>query len=310
MSTRTVISYDDITLPYDPVDEGEPTTQPPSRTEQPPPNKRRKKNNQKGKNRANPPRSNNGQQQNRPTNGFVSTSSKPTQRQEQEQYDESMQDEEGYYEEDEESRELTHEEIWDDSALVYAWEAAMEEYEAFNGPDKGWKKEPVKKSPLWYNIPPDSSKKLSSTSKAPTTASTSTGPDIATAHGEEEEHDSKPLDFDTFVPTHDPSLYPPSSAQVGSVAGRAPQVHYAIDDLAAGAMVSQDEAFQHALSAMYWGGYWTAMYHAQRRLQSQNVPPHPVLAETGEEGEEEEVLEGEGGEIQVDEEDELVSTQR
>jgi hypothetical protein len=28
------------------------------------------------------------------------------------------------------SRELTHEEIWDDSALVDAWDAAMEEYEA------------------------------------------------------------------------------------------------------------------------------------------------------------------------------------
>jgi hypothetical protein len=28
-----------------------------------------------------------------------------------------------------ESRELTHEEIWDDSALINAWDAAMEEYE-------------------------------------------------------------------------------------------------------------------------------------------------------------------------------------
>jgi hypothetical protein len=29
---------------------------------------------------------------------------------------------------DVESRELTHEEIWDDSALVEAWDAAMDEY--------------------------------------------------------------------------------------------------------------------------------------------------------------------------------------
>jgi hypothetical protein len=34
----------------------------------------------------------------------------------------------GDYEE-EESRELTHEEIWDDSALIEAWDAATEEYE-------------------------------------------------------------------------------------------------------------------------------------------------------------------------------------
>jgi len=49
----------------------------------------------------------------------------------------------------EESRELTYDEIWDDSALIDAWNAATEEYEAYNGPDKGWKMEPVHKSPLY-----------------------------------------------------------------------------------------------------------------------------------------------------------------
>jgi hypothetical protein len=34
-------------------------------------------------------------------------------------------------EEEEESRELTYEEIWDDSALINAWNAATEEYEVF-----------------------------------------------------------------------------------------------------------------------------------------------------------------------------------
>ena len=51
------------------------------------------------------------------------------------------------------SRELTHEEIWDDSALVEAWNAATEEYEAYHGPDKGWKKEPLHKSPLSVSLP-------------------------------------------------------------------------------------------------------------------------------------------------------------
>jgi hypothetical protein len=50
---------------------------------------------------------------------------------------------------DDESRELTYEEIWDDSALIDAWNAATEEYEAYNGPDKGWKTQPVNKSPLY-----------------------------------------------------------------------------------------------------------------------------------------------------------------
>ena len=51
---------------------------------------------------------------------------------------------------EEESRELTHEEIWDDSALVNAWEAATEEYEAYHGSEKAWKTETFDKakSPL------------------------------------------------------------------------------------------------------------------------------------------------------------------
>ena len=30
-----------------------------------------------------------------------------------------------------------------------------------------------------------------------------------------------------------------------------------------GRIVSQDEAFSRAMNAMYWGGYWTAMYHVR-----------------------------------------------
>jgi hypothetical protein len=66
------------------------------------------------------------------------------------------------------------------------------------------------------------------------------------------ENDSQPLNFDTFVPTHNPSLYHLSSL--------APPMDYAKDTPGA-ALVSQDEAFSRALNAMYWGGYWTAMYH-------------------------------------------------
>lgn len=44
--------------------------------------------------------------------------------------DASAHDEDGEIEEEEEeSRELTHEEIWDDSALIDAWNSATAEYE-------------------------------------------------------------------------------------------------------------------------------------------------------------------------------------
>ncbi len=43
--------------------------------------------------------------------------------------DDAVDDGEEDEDEDEESRELTHDEIWDDSALIAAWESATAEYE-------------------------------------------------------------------------------------------------------------------------------------------------------------------------------------
>ena len=88
----------------------------------------------------------------------------------------------------------------------------------------------------WYNIPVESS-----TSANPVTSA------IPTEGAAE--IDSQPINFDTFVPTHNPSLDHLSSSL-------APPMDHAT-------IVSQDEAFSRALNAMYWGGYWTAMYHAR-----------------------------------------------
>jgi hypothetical protein len=80
---------------------------------------------------------------------------------------------------------------------------------------------------------------------------------------EQAEPDSQPLNFDTFVPTHDPSLHIPtvdSSNYIGT---------------SSGSVVSQDEAFSRAMTAMYWGGYWTAMYHV--RALSENVFTHLLI---------------------------------
>lgn len=64
------------------------------------------------------------------------------------------------------------------------------------------------------------------------------------------EDDSKPLDFDTYVPTYDPGLETSSGLPLsaGSINGAA---------------TSQDEAFSRAMNAMYWTGYWTAIYHVR-----------------------------------------------
>jgi hypothetical protein len=146
-ATRPVVSYDDITLPYEQPDELQP--QPSSSSHNalyhhPPPSKKRKKSNQKAK-----PHKSASNSTSQHAEFLKSTGTSSKQQPEEEQWDADPDEGEySYDEEGEESRELTHEEIWDDSALVNAWEAATEEYEAYHGPDKGWKKEPVNKSPL------------------------------------------------------------------------------------------------------------------------------------------------------------------
>ncbi|KZT24693.1 hypothetical protein NEOLEDRAFT_1134746 [Neolentinus lepideus HHB14362 ss-1] len=177
----------------------------------------------------------------------------------------------------EQSRELTHEEIWDDSALIDAWNAASEEYEAYHGPDKGWKKEPVHKSPLWYNTPSAQKARQAGTSATNKKAK-------GKATHEAAADDSQPLNFDTYVPEHDPTLSQPGYAA------------------ALQGMVSQDEAFTRAVEASYWSGYWTAVYHHHRNMAAGN----------GAEGEEEQDEVGDEEEEAVGEEDasELMLAQR
>jgi hypothetical protein len=128
---RSLVSYDDITLPYQPD-----TTSPSNlRSSKPPPAKKSKRFHPKSNNKQPAPAKTtaNHDKTLHPTAvasaALVQAGEKGTQI-------------------EIESRELTHGEIWDDSALIEAWNAATEEYEAFNGPDKGWKSEPVHKSPL------------------------------------------------------------------------------------------------------------------------------------------------------------------
>ncbi|KAF7319764.1 Dolichol-phosphate mannosyltransferase subunit 1 [Mycena kentingensis (nom. inval.)] len=184
-------------------------------------------------------------------------------------------------EDDPDSRELTAEEIWDDSALIDAWNAATEEYEILNGPDKAWKNEPVHKSPLWYNVP---------TSKPPKKKARVAEQEQEQEQGEE--GDSQPLDFETFVPTYDASLALPAADDPS-----APASGYALPTPGPG-MPGQDEAFQRALGAMYWGGYWTAVYHCQRSAAAQKEATEDAEEESAEEEEND------------DEDEAFLSTQR
>jgi len=140
-TTRTLLPYDDITTPYGQPDV--PSSS--SHNDRPPPHKKTKRGRRAGRHNRN------AAEFLRPT-GASSAEVSSKQQPQQEKWDANAEEGEYGYNDDngeeEESRELTHEEIWDDSALVDAWESAMEEYKAYHGLEKDWKKEPVKKSPL------------------------------------------------------------------------------------------------------------------------------------------------------------------
>ncbi|KAL5534717.1 hypothetical protein ACEPAG_1181 [Sanghuangporus baumii] len=233
--------------------------------------------------------------------------------------------------EENESRELTHEEIWDDSVLIAAWDAANEEYEAIHGKNKRWKRDRVHKSPLWYNIPPEKSLASSKERKGKvkqnvknTYSAAEERPCEALETRDAEANSSVPLNFETYVPTHDPSLAfpnPPHPAPVpeptqthlkditshySSLLSDTPFHGYggapaAVNFASCGASsVNVDEAFSRALGAMYWCGYWTAVYHVQRGHEHDSTIS--VAANT---------LEAEElNETQEEEAADLVSTQR
>jgi hypothetical protein len=106
----------------------------------------------------------------------------------------------------------------------------------------------------WYNVP-------LSPSRLQQSASTTAVPPISehqTSSRPEAEYNSQPIDFDSFVPTHDPSLVQDFSEAME--ANTMPSAAVSLPN------VTADEAFSKALDAMYWTGYWTAVYHVSTRV--------------------------------------------
>ena len=77
---------------------------------------------------------------------------------------------------------------------------------------------------------------------------------------------SHPANFDTFVPRHDPSL---SDAKNGAdeEAGRDTTGAWrGMVPPPPAAPVTSSEAFERAMGAWFWAGYWTGVYHVSYTL--------------------------------------------
>lgn len=159
--------------------------------------------------------------------------------------------------------ELTQEELWDDSALIAAWDAAVEEYQSLHGPEKKWKEEPVHKSALWYAPAPKPQEDENEEGEEEEDGEVEA--EEVVKMEQEVEPDSIPLDFNTFIPSHDPTLGGGAATQ--SAIGPHPPTTSptAFPDVST---LTRDEIFEKAMSASYWSGYWTAMYHASGMTSS------------------------------------------
>jgi hypothetical protein len=103
----------------------------------------------------------------------------------------------------------------------------------------------------WYNIPPPPQKRKGD-GEASVADATADGP---------VEMDSRPINFDTFVPTHDPSLAAPSVPHPLPIPGL--EFNSVKGSGLPGPKATRDEAFMRALGAMFWTGYWSAVYYVR-----------------------------------------------
>ncbi|KAG8962437.1 hypothetical protein FRC03_004244 [Tulasnella sp. 419] len=149
---------------------------------------------------------------------------------------------------------LTHDQIWDDSALVEAWDAAMEEYRMIHGPDKDWKTEPVYKNSLWYMEPkPQSTANQEGTNDMDVAQETEEGEDEEQYYGEPGDSEEVELELNNKTNSYDVAY-----------AG-------AFEALPDTSKFTPEQLFQKAMEASYWAGYWASAYKQSQQTSTSRV---------------------------------------
>lgn len=111
-------------------------------------------------------------------------------------------------------------------------------------------------SPRWYNAPPQSADPDASSREQ----SEDEGEGYDEAGYAPDDENSNPIQFDTFIPRHDPTLEA-GGVPFGDSRGALLSEQELTFDASNHSRDSVDDAFTRAQAAMYWAGYWTAMYH-------------------------------------------------
>ncbi|OTA96707.1 hypothetical protein M434DRAFT_392644 [Hypoxylon sp. CO27-5] len=146
---------------------------------------------------------------------------------------------------DSSKEDLTHDEIWDDSALVNSWNDALEEYKKYHSIHRnGGNVEDLLKP---NRTTSDAKNGTEEAYKEPSPRPPKTGSEMRgeTANGEKEDGTS------TTQHSHPLGGGPGPGGLLGSV---------------------RDESLKKLLMSWYWAGYYTGLYEGQRN-QSQGQEP-------------------------------------
>ncbi|KAG8864347.1 hypothetical protein FRB96_006169 [Tulasnella sp. 330] len=152
---------------------------------------------------------------------------------------------------------LTSSDAWDDSDLISAWDAAIEEYHILNGPEKDWKAEPVHKNSIWYS----ESERMKWKDVKDEPPVTTAVPVVETPQQQDEFDDAM---FDSEDEGIIGGVEDGTDA-VQMASATEDQYKASTSALPDVSDLTSEELFQKAVEASYWAGYWAGAYRKQAK---------------------------------------------
>ncbi|CAK1362607.1 hypothetical protein CB0940_05184 [Cercospora beticola] len=142
------------------------------------------------------------------------------------------------------NRELTHDELWDDSALVNSWNDAFEEYKKYHSlAQKGEKVEITQK--------PESKEPVLSKAAA-----------YLNANGTSKPSPAAPINF-APLSKESPNQHPSATATVPRPPPAAPPGLASVPQALIGG--AQNEDLKNIMMSWYYAGYYTGLYEGQQK---------------------------------------------
>ncbi|KAG8413910.1 hypothetical protein J3459_015008 [Metarhizium acridum] len=142
--------------------------------------------------------------------------------------------------------ELSHEEVWDDSALIDSWNEALAEYKKYHSVHaKGGSVKDLE-SKISQRAPESESNKRANSSE-PVSSAGNEDPDAIISRSDQAQSSQKDA-------TAAASAAPPPQALLGSI---------------------RDDNLKRLLMSWYYAGYYTGLFEGQQQAQQEEQKPRP-----------------------------------